>query len=93
MDNQPLYEHDNHCQPPDVFTGHGDVTMPDGQAVLLDFWYCHVMKSVIARYGNDGPEYTSFGSLGYDRKVMDLDPRLKEAYRRAVIAGLIEEKL
>jgi hypothetical protein len=85
--HQMRFLHDSTCC---VFTGSG--TIPDDPRFVdreYDFYFCPATGSVIARYGDDGPDYTSFGSLGYPPKLMALDPRLAEAYRRAVERGHI----
>ncbi len=70
--------------------------MPDGSANLHDFYWCPRMptptKLVTARYGNNGPEHVSFGPHGYSKKLRKADPRLDEAYRRAVLMNYIFKK-
>ena len=57
-----------------------------GQDGKHDLYYCPQgsFPTVIARYGNDGPDYTSGMSL------VDIVPALKEAKRRAIEKGLIQ---
>lgn len=54
-----------------------------------DLYCCgdHTGFTVIYRYGSDGPEYNS-GVL-----LVDLDPNLKEAYRRARLEGLVPQNI
>jgi len=49
-----------------------------------DLYFCPKEPTVLARYGDDGPEYTSGISLA------ELDPRLAEAFRRADKKGLLD---
>lgn len=68
------YQHDcNHC-------------VPLGQYQENDLYYCdqHGMPTVIARYGNDGPDYTS--GMGF----ADIDPRLGIARLMAKAMGLLD---
>lgn len=54
----------------------------------VDLYYCPEARpfpTVIARYGPDGPDYKSGMLFG----MFDLDPDLKEAYRRATSYGLV----
>jgi hypothetical protein len=57
-----------------------------GQYEEYDLYFCSkFLPTVIARYGNDGPLYTSGMAL---RKFV---PPLQEAYERACELGLVKE--
>lgn len=58
--------------------------IPLGQFQENDLYYCdqHGIPTVIARYGNDGPDYTS--GMGF----ADIDPRIGIARMMAVAMGL-----
>lgn len=78
MTDEPQYQHD--C----------DECTFLGQYGNYDLYFCtqgggYRSPTVIARYGNDGPEYTS-GMI-----FAGSDP-LKEALQRANEAGLVETK-
>ncbi len=53
--------------------------------LLYDLYYCSNGDTVIARYGNDGPEYMSGLSS------INTVPVLKEAKNRAIKAGYLKE--
>jgi len=59
--------------------------VPLGQYQENDLYYCdqHGCPTVIARYGNDGPEYTS--GMGF----AEIDPRLSIALLMAKAMGLV----
>lgn len=77
----PMFEHD--CESC-IFLGGGSVN--GSPEVWYDYYYCERggRPTVIARYGNDGPDYLS----GIYRII--IEPALAEAYHRAVKAGLIK---
>ena len=54
----------------------------DSAGVHFDLYACPGEPTVVVRYGNDGPEYSS-GLV-----FTDSMPALGEAYRRAVAAGV-----
>lgn len=70
----PRYTHDcSQCKPLGTFGEY-------------DLYFCdRSTTTVIARYGNDGHEYTS-GLM-----FADFDPAIKEAKRRAVHHGFLTE--
>lgn len=85
----PRFTHDSTCC---TYLGSGHLSFCAGPAREHDFYYCPATGSCLARYGDEGPDYTSFGHGGYyQRSIIDIDPRYAEAYRRAVEAGHIDE--
>ena len=61
--------------------------LPLGQYGEYDLYFCpHVVPTVIARYGNNGWDYTS--GLWLTRLL----PELAEAKRRAIAQGLFREE-
>lgn len=90
-DESPSWQHDcDRC----VFLGKYDAFLEElNRDATFDLYICvsktHGFHTVLARFGNDAPEYLSFT---VDRNVLDLFKRrptypLAEAYRRAVAAG------
>jgi hypothetical protein len=76
MSSKPVFKHDcDKCLFLDHSIGH-------------DLYYCeqYGMETVVARYGNEGPEYTS--GLEFVHKI----PSLAEARRLAIAAGLLDEQ-
>jgi hypothetical protein len=69
---KPKFEHDcDDC----VFLGH---------YLENDLYYCPKEPTILARYGADGPEYTSGLTFA------EHDPRMAEAFRRAEQNGLLQ---
>ena len=76
---KPRYEHDcDKCQ----YLGR----YSDEQYDEADLYYCDREPTVIVRYADDGPSYSS-GMVLADR---GLNPALVEAKRRAIDKGLME---
>lgn len=78
-----LYEHDcNAC----TYLG----PFFDG-ADKYDLYICNTQGSIIARYGDDGPDYTSMnGRLLSSVAVHTSLPALREAQVRAKLLGYLE---
>jgi hypothetical protein len=89
----PVFEHDcKDC----IYTGSGMVSVLGDDPRRSDFYYCQkgAFKSVIARYGSEGWEYTSMGTTYSHKDIVNLtnlDPRLNAAYEAGIARGYVED--
>lgn len=74
----PLFTHDcNNCEFLGTFENH-------------DLYFCDIEQTVIARYGNDGPDYMSGMTFAHNGR--NGIPILYEAKLRAINQGLYSEE-
>lgn len=81
------FQHDcDRCIP--LGTGH-----QEGEKGSYDLYFCpdnrHGFHTVLARYGNDGPDYRSFAVDSNVKKLFEINPKhvLAVTYQKAVAMG------
>ena len=99
MTDMPQFTHDSGCC---TFLGRWRGPFHGGDPDVTDFdlYYCqasHAWPTVIARFGDDGPEYTSGLAFVdkmalYDGRIVRMSLPLDEAFRRALERGLVDRE-
>lgn len=56
---------------------------------FYDLYYCPTHHDLIARYGDDGPEYMSISAEACVRFNIGIDDIYTEIYHRAKVKGLL----
>lgn len=83
---QPVHKHDcNSC----VFLGNYVLTR-ETSTDTLDLYYCPNEPTVVARFGSDGPDYSS--GLVFAREGQNGIPYLYEAKKLAIEKGFLTEE-